>query len=370
MNKDKCSNNFDNAIKKINEANKNIKYCYIQGPTGPKGEKGDAGLRGEKGASTIKVGITETVDFENASVTNVGSEDDLILNFKIPRGKEGPIGPTGERGPAGPEGPAGAQGLKGERGEQGPSTIKIGNVTTGDPGTEAEITNTGDEKDLVLNFKIPRGNIGPKGEQGETGPRGLPGEIGITEHITIDETKTLEAGEEASVVDDFYSYQHHLTFNIPKGEKGDVGPQGPAGMAGTIAYGLRYINKAQEITVPANNDLILPLEETGTAFNTAYDTSNGIDIKENGVYKISYFFGCAPKTNCVLVLSPKYNGLSIPGGNVSLELTANYIGNISNSVFMSLSNGDVVTLNVTSITGATLSLNGSTNGVLSVVKIH
>ena len=37
-----CGNNYE----KIEQANKNIKYCYVQGPTGP---KGDIGLRGEIG---------------------------------------------------------------------------------------------------------------------------------------------------------------------------------------------------------------------------------------------------------------------------------------------------------------------------------
>ena len=41
-------------------------------------------------------------------------------------------------GPTGPQGP------------QGPATIAIGNVTTGDPGTSATVTNSGTNENVVL----------------------------------------------------------------------------------------------------------------------------------------------------------------------------------------------------------------------------
>ena len=106
-------------------------------------------------------------------MTNSGTSEDVILNFKIPKGIKG------EKGDIGP------QGIKGERGEQGPSTIQIGNVETIEPTEEAEVINVGTPVDVVLDFKIPKGN------QGDIDPRGLPGEIGRTEHIAIDETETL-----------------------------------------------------------------------------------------------------------------------------------------------------------------------------------
>ena len=124
--------------------------------------------------------------FENAKVENVGTSEDVILNFKISRGMQGidgKIGPQGIPGPKGDKGDTGPQGIKGEKGDQGPSTIQIGNIETLDPTEEAEVVNVGTPRDVVLDFKIPRGE---KGDQGEMGPRGMPGEIGRTEHITID----------------------------------------------------------------------------------------------------------------------------------------------------------------------------------------
>ena len=151
------------------------------------------------------------------------------MNFKIPRGEqgiEGKIGLQGPTEPKGEKGDIGPQGIKGEKGDQGPATIQIGNVETIEPNEEAEVVNSGTPIDVVLDFKLPRG------EQGETGPRGLPGEIGRTEHIAIDETETIEPGEPAEVMDTFENWVHHLAFFIPKGEKGDKGDNGERGPQG------------------------------------------------------------------------------------------------------------------------------------------
>ena len=60
--------------------------------------------------------------------------------------QRGPTGPTGETGPTGAA-----------------ATITIGSVTTGDPGTEASVTNSGTSEDAVFDFVIPRGEPGGGG---------------------------------------------------------------------------------------------------------------------------------------------------------------------------------------------------------------
>ena len=114
-----CNDDFEKIKKKIDEENKKCKKCYIQGPTGPKGDQGLQGERGIQGPSTIKIGIIETVENkEQAKVENVGTDEDVILNFKIPRGEqgiEGKIGPQGIPGPQGEKGDIGPQGIKGEK---------------------------------------------------------------------------------------------------------------------------------------------------------------------------------------------------------------------------------------------------------------
>ena len=53
---------------------------------------------------------------------------------------------------------------RGDKGDTGDAaTIQLGTVTTGNPGTSAEITNSGTENTAVFNFTIPRGDVGPAG---------------------------------------------------------------------------------------------------------------------------------------------------------------------------------------------------------------
>ena len=148
-----CDDNYERAKRKIEEANKNLKLCYVQGPTGPQGPQGP---RGENGPTTIDVGTTETGDYgTDAMVTNVGTNKDAILNFKIPRGIPGEQGLKGEKGDTGPQGPQGEKGEQGPRGEAGPTTIKVGTTETGDYGTDATVTNVGTDLEVPKNTNLP-----------------------------------------------------------------------------------------------------------------------------------------------------------------------------------------------------------------------
>ena len=63
----------------------------------------------------------------------------------------------------------------------GTVTVTVGSTTTGQPGTNASVTNTGTSQAVVLAFTIPRGDVGatgPAGPQGNTGPQGLQGDAG------------------------------------------------------------------------------------------------------------------------------------------------------------------------------------------------
>lgn len=58
-------------------------------------------------------------------------------------GATGPTGPTGDTGPA--------------------PTLTIGDVTTGEPGSDALATITGTAPNYTLNLTIPQGPTGPTG---------------------------------------------------------------------------------------------------------------------------------------------------------------------------------------------------------------
>lgn len=119
-------NNYNKIKKKIEECNNNIRYQCIQGPKGPKGDKGDPGT------TTISIGKTLTGDSgTKATVTNVGTDQNVILNFVIPKGMDGQIGPMGPKGETGEKGEQGIPGKDGEKGEIGPTGPK------GDKGDSA-----------------------------------------------------------------------------------------------------------------------------------------------------------------------------------------------------------------------------------------
>lgn len=74
------------------------------------------------------------------------------------------------------QGPPGPQGQQGEPGAA--ATVTVGTVTTGEPGTDAIVANSGTESAAVLNFTIPRGETGAVGAVGPQGPKGDKGDPG------------------------------------------------------------------------------------------------------------------------------------------------------------------------------------------------
>lgn len=264
------------------------RVIYVTGPTGPQGATGPQGNKGKKGE----------------------------------------IGPTGPQGEKGDKGEKGENGEQGPRGIQGPTSIIVGNTETVDSQSKAEVLNVGTKEDVILNFKIPMGEKGEKGEKGEQGPRGFPGEIGITEHITVDGTQTVEADEEAQVMDDFENTVHHLTFYIPKGEKGEQGPkgdtgeQGPAGAGvGPTAYNaIIYAGYADTKEVKAltiKEKILLP--ESTTMFEVPNITD--IDVKVTGIYEITLcgkISGVTQSNDATFYLRNKTTGSVINNLNFTL----------------------------------------------------
>ena len=369
-----CNDDYERIKKRIDEESKKYKQCYIQGPPGPKGEQG---IKGDPGPATIRVGSTETVESsEPALVINTGTKEDVILDFKIPKGDKGDKGEQGIQGMQGPKGEQGdkgdigLKGDKGEKGEPGPTTIRVGSTETVEFGEPALVINAGTKDDIILNFKIPKGD---KGDKGDSGPRGLPGEIGRTEHIAIDETETIEPGEPAQVMDTFENWVHHLSFLIPKGEKGDlgpVGPQGPTGQSFVSSYGIRYSMTDTQLNLPQATDTVIPLPEKGISFFTEYPDDNSIKIKESGVYLVSYLLCAATNEECSITMSVRANDILQPATSATSEFQAQLINNISGSTIISLQTNDLITLNVKSSKNVNMKFNGSTNAMLSIIKIH
>lgn len=128
---------------------------------------------------------------------------------------------------------------------------------------------------------------GDKGDKGEAGPKGDAGEIGKSEIINIVDTKTVDAGFDARVDDNFYDNTHHLTISIPKGEKGDAGEIGPEGpiMEGSTEEILFVSFAETNISGLMNIQDKYLIPQNAKYFNIAGKT----DIKlTQGVYEIAF----------------------------------------------------------------------------------
>ena len=131
-----------------------------QGPAGPQGPKGDPGPQGPKGDNfTVNATglFSERPQYDAAGkgfsflATDQGNlyikNSDTSGDWSEPIPFQGPQGEKGEKGDTGATGPA--------------NTLSIGTVTTGEPGTAAAATITGEAPAQTLNLTIPRGDPGP-----------------------------------------------------------------------------------------------------------------------------------------------------------------------------------------------------------------
>lgn len=212
-------------------------------------------------------------------------------------------------------------GTPGPRGRDGAGTITIGTTTTGDPGTDALVTNSGTAQNAILNFTIPRGETGPTGAQG------------------------------------------------PQGETGATGEQGPAGEVATNEYGYKYDTTNDSITLTANTATTVPLAQTGPLNVITGSTENALTIGSTGTYKIDYFFNGISNIEGNITLSVYNNGNLLTGSTLTLNLETTDERNISGSIIASLSESDVITLGIESTTEIVVTPSSNTNAYLSIVKL-
>lgn len=101
--------------------------------------------------------------------------------------------------------------------------IKIGKTVTVDPSEEAAVIDEYQNGEHIIEFAIPRGERGEKGEdgqQGEVGPKGDQGEKG-------EKGETGERGPQGEV-----GPEGPIGQPGPQGERGEPGPQGAQGEQG------------------------------------------------------------------------------------------------------------------------------------------
>ena len=148
-----------------------------------------------------------------------GTETEWLASLKGEPGAAGASGKDGENGKTPYVGDNGnwyigaddtgkpSRGAKGEPGQDGVTpTFSIESVETGEPGTDADVTMTGDAPNHGLKFVIPRGDKGDKG---------------ATPNLTIGSVTTLEAGQNATASITGESPDLTLNLGIPKGADGE-----------------------------------------------------------------------------------------------------------------------------------------------------
>ena len=211
-------------------------------------------------------------------------------------------------GPPGPPGPAGRDGRDGVDGQS--ATVTVGSTTTTAPGTDAIVTNVGDNLNAILNFSIPRGATGETGPAGLDGVDGVDGSDGFspiatvtqTEYgatisitdsngtttadvvngsagtpgqaatVTVGSTTTGAAGTNASVTNSGTTSAAVLDFSIPRGADGS---DGAPGQAATIAVGTTTTGVAGTNASVTNSgtssaavfNFTIPRGDTGAAGN-------------------------------------------------------------------------------------------------------
>lgn len=158
---EECSNRIQEILEEGRKCKRRLIASGIPGPTGPQGPQGPA---------TVAIGtVTTSAPGTSATVTNGGTNENVVLNFTIPRGAtgatgrqgaQGIAGPTGPQGPQGPQGIAGPAGPTGEQGPQGPMGPSV-EIPTNTYGRKYDTTENTITLEQNISQDIPLGSNGP-----------------------------------------------------------------------------------------------------------------------------------------------------------------------------------------------------------------
>ena len=222
----------------------------------------------------IFIDLGETVGVSDDSIFFNGDENLLSESETL-------VGPAGPPGPQGPKGDPGRDGVDGTA-----ATISVGTTTTGLPGTDAVVVNTGTDSAAVLNFTIPRGE---QGEQGIQGEQGEPGDDGEAATIQVGTVTTVAPEYPATVTNSGTSSAAVLNFVIPQGVQGETGPagqdgqDGAPGQAATVTVGTTTTGAAGTNASVTNSgtssaavfNFTIPRGDTGAAGQDGQDGQDG-----------------------------------------------------------------------------------------------
>ena len=261
------------------ESNAVLNFVIPAGATGANGADGATGTDGT--AATIQVGTTTTgAPGTDASVTNTGTESNAVLNFVIPAGATGANGADGADGTA--------------------ATVQVGTTTTGAPGTNASVTNTGTESNAVLNFVIPAGATGANGATGTAAT------------VQVGTTTTGAPGTEASVTNTGTESNAVLNFVIPAGATGASAAESRPSVLAVQDTTEQALTENTPVSFAVN------LLQSGTDLTHAAG-SNQITVETPGIYQAAFTAEVSPTGTATLPLTIS---LSLEQGTTILETSS------------------------------------------------
>lgn len=177
-------------------------------------------------AATITIGtVTTGSPGSDANVTNSGTAGEAVLDFTIPTGDTVELRISG--GYLQWKNTTAATWTNILEIADMTATIGIGTVTTGDPGTDVLVTNSGAGKDAVFNFTIPRGDsVELRIDSGYIQWKYTADEVwnnlyaisAITPTITVGTVTTGNAGTNVAVTNSGTGKDGIFNFTIPRGD--------------------------------------------------------------------------------------------------------------------------------------------------------
>lgn len=188
------------------------------------------GEKGDDGVGIEDIFLVEQIE-DGSSVYCIKTTDGESYNITIPKGEKGSSGQA--------------------------ATIRIGSVITGESDTEAQVTNSGTESDVVLDFVIPKGRDGRGG--------GSSGGIDSTLYRTAEDQDVIDATKitdvevnGSSVVTDNVA---HIIINAYSKEETDTALSTKVGLSGDeVIEGQKNFKLMPKIYVPAEDGHGLPEE--------------------------------------------------------------------------------------------------------------
>ena len=206
--------------------------------------------------------------------------------------------------------PAGATGAAGVAGTA--ATVQVGTTTTGTPGTNASVTNTGTESNAVLNFVIPAGATGATGATAANGADGATGADGTAATIQVGSTTTGAPGTNASVTNAGTESNAVLNFVIPAGATGASAAESrPSVLA---------VQDTTEQALTENTPVFFAVNllQSGTDLTHAAG-SNQITVETPGIYQAAFTAEVSPTGTATLPLTIS---LSLEQGTTILETSS------------------------------------------------